>query len=63
MVTREEIFEEFSMSKYACRSDRDIALADEIVFLRNLINSGFKDSELIAKIDAAIFIAKMAKGA
>ena len=33
---RSEIFEEFSMSKFSHRSDRDIALVDEIVRLRDL---------------------------
>lgn len=35
MITVVDIWEEFSMSKYASRSERDNAMAEEIVKLRN----------------------------
>ena len=61
MITRDDVFEEFTMSKYATRSDRDIAMADEIVTLRNLINSSFKDPEQILRIETAILLANISR--
>lgn len=49
MTIVEDIWEEFSMSKYASRSERDNAMAEEIVKLRNRIAEG---EELDQQLDA-----------